>query len=291
MKIIKTERDDVIETRMIHENGEVDILEFRPLQGGSKRYLLNGKSVTGVTTILNVVAKPQVTEWAIKLAYEDCLDKDRYEIERILENKDWASKRVSGEAMDIGTQAHAWVEEYAKAHIKNKPIPSLPDDKDLHQILQPFVDWCNGRKPVALKKNSYDKNSINLAPMDHVKFLESEMSAVSKKYFYAGSFDLLLDINGKKYMADFKTSSGIYGDSYFHQCAAYWLAWNEMGYDKDIVGAVVIRSGKKGNDFEVDARYDFEKHSKAFLAALIIYKKGQIDIDIKDLHEDTSNIV
>lgn len=289
MQIIKTERDDVIETKMIHDNGEVDILEFRPKEGGKKRYLLNGKSVTGVTTILGVVAKPQVTEWAIKLAYEDCLDKDRYEIERILENKDWASKRVSGEAMEIGTQAHAWVEEYAKAHIKCKPIPALPDDKDLHQILQPFVDWCNGRKPVTLKKNSYDKNSINIAPTNHVKFLESEMSAVNKKYFYAGSFDLLLEIDGKKFMCDFKTSSGIYGDSYFHQCAAYWGAWNSMGYDHDIVGAIVIRSGKKGNDFEVDARYDFDKHYKAFLAALVIYKKGQIDINIEDIYEDTKN--
>jgi hypothetical protein len=283
MKIVKTDKGDVIETKMVHNNGEIDILEFRPLEGGRNRYLLNGKSVTGVTTILNVVAKPQITEWAIKLAYEDCLNKTNDQIKEILEKKDWASKKVSGDAMTIGTEAHAWVEKYAKAHIKGQSIPSLPDDKDLHQILQPFVDWCNGRKGVSLKKNSYDKNSVNLAPMDHVKFIESEMSAVSKKYFFAGSFDLLLEINGKKYMADFKTSSGIYGDSYFHQCAAYWLAWNEMGYDKDIVGAVVIRSGKKGNDFEVDARYDFNKHSKAFLAALIIYKKGDIDINVDEL--------
>lgn len=286
MKIIKTECDDVIETKMVHDTGEVDILEFRPLVGGRNRYLLNGKSVTGVTTILNVVAKPQVTEWAIKLAYEDCLMKDNEQIKKILEDKDWASKKVSGDAMSIGTQAHAWVEDYAKAHIRGTKIPALPEDKDLYGILQPFVDWCNGRTPVRLKKNSYDKNSINLAPIDHVKFLESEMSAVSKKYFYAGSFDLLLEINGKKYMADFKTSSGIYGDSYFHQCAAYWLAWNEMGYDTDIVGAVVIRSGKKGNDFEVDARYDFDKHSKAFLAALIIYKKGDVDIKIENIIEN-----
>jgi hypothetical protein len=283
MKIIKTEKDNVIETKMIHDSGEVDILEFRPKEGGRNRYLLNGKSVTGVTTILNVVAKPQITEWAIKLAYEDCLDKTKDQIRKILEDKDWASKKVSGEAMSIGTEAHAWVESYAKAHIKGHSIPSLPDDKDLHGILQPFVDWCNGRKSVSLKKNSYDKNSINLAPIDSVKFIESEMSAVSKKHYFAGSFDLLLEINGKKYMADFKTSSGIYGDSYFHQCAAYWLAWNEMGYDRDIVGAVVIRSGKKGNDFEVDARYDFEKHSKAFLAALIIYKKGDTGVEIEEL--------
>jgi len=286
MQIIKTEKDDVIETKMVHDNGEVDILEFRPAVGGRNRYLLNGRSVTGVTTILNVVAKPQVTEWAIKLAYEDCLTKDNEQIKKILEEKDWASKKVSGDAMSIGTQAHAWVEDYAKAHIKGTPIPALPDDKDLHGILQPFVDWCNGRTPVRLKKNSYDKNSINIAPMGHVKFLESEMSAVNKQFFYAGSFDLLLEINGKKFMCDFKTSSGIYGDSYFHQCAAYWGAWNSMGYDHDIVGAIVIRSGKKGNDFEVDARYDFEKHYKAFLAALVIYKKGEIDIKIEDLVDE-----
>ena len=110
MKIIKTEKDDVIETKMIHDTGEVDILEFRPKEGGRNRYLLNGKSVTGVTTILNVVAKPQVTEWAIKLAYEDCLTKDNEQIKKIIEDKDWASKRVSGEAMSIGTDAPAGVE-------------------------------------------------------------------------------------------------------------------------------------------------------------------------------------
>lgn len=281
MQIIKTERGDVIETKMVYDNGEVDILEFRPLEGGKRRYLLNGAPVTGVTTILNKEAKPQLLDWAVKLAYEECLKLDNTRIQKILDEKDWASKRNSGSAMEIGTQAHAWVEDYAKAHISNKKIPALPDDKELHQILQPFVDWCNGRVPVMAKKNSYDKNSVNLAPMDHVKFLESEMTTVSKSRFFAGTFDLLIEIDGKKFLADFKTSSGIYGRSYFYQMAAYRSAWQEMGYDNDIAGTVVIRCGKGGNDLEVQASYTNERDYKGFLACLALYKLGEVDYEIE----------
>lgn len=283
MKITKQDLGDKIVTTMTYDDGTVDTLVFSPKEGGKNRYLLNGKSVTGVTTILNKEAKPQVTEWAIKLAYEDCLNKNKTQIEKIIEEKDWASKRKSGAAMDVGTQAHAWVEDYAKAHIKNQPVPPLPEDKELHQILQPFVDWCNGRKPAAIKKNSYDKNSISIAPMDHVKFLESEMTTVSKRFWYSGTFDMLIEIDGKKYMADFKTSSGIYGRSYFAQCAAYWNAWNEMGYDQDIAGSVIIRSGKSGNDLEVQSSYTFDKDFMYFLGCLAIYKMGEIDATQEDL--------
>lgn len=283
MKITKQDFGDKIITIMDYENGIVDELVFQPNEGGKNRYKLNGTAVTGVTTILNKESKPQILEWAVKLAYEECLKIGNERIQEILTNKDWASKRTSGAAMDIGTTAHAWVEDYAKAHIKGTAIPQIPEDQDLHKILQPFVDWCNGRKPVALKKNSYDKNSISVAPMDHVKFIESEMSTVSKKYWYSGTFDLLIEIDGKKYIADFKTSSGIYGRSYFAQCAAYWNAWNEMGYDKDIVGAVVIRSGKSGNDLEVQSSYTFDKDFRYFLGCLAIYKAGDIELTDIDL--------
>lgn len=283
MKITKQDLGDKIITTMLHDNGEKDELVFSPKEGGRNRYLLNGKSVTGVTTILNKESKPQVTEWAIKLAYEDCLTKSKTQIEEVLANKDWASKRKSGSAMDIGTQAHAWVEEYAKAHIRGTAIPPLPEDKELHQILQPFVDWCNGRKPVAAKKNSYDKNSVSIAPMDHVKFIESEMTTVHKDFHYAGTFDMLIEIDGKKYMADFKTSSGIYGRSYFAQCAAYAKAWQRMGYDMDIAGSVIIRSGKAGNDLEVVSSYTFDKDFMYFLSCLGIYKMGELDATPEDL--------
>jgi len=282
MKITKIDKGETIETIMTHDNSDVDILIFSPNEGGKNRYKLNGVSVTGVTTILNKESKPQILEWAVKLAYEECLKINNEKIQQILDTKDWASKRNSGAAMDIGTQAHAWVEDYAKAHINNQPIPAIPDDQELHKILQPFVDWCNGRVPAATKKNSYDKNSISIAPMDHVKFLQSEMTTVSKRRFFAGTCDLIIEINGQKFIADFKTSSGIYGRSYFYQCAAYRAAWNEMGYDNDIVGTVIIRSGKNGNDLEVQSSYTFEKDYKGFLACLALYKLGDVDYDPED---------
>lgn len=262
---------------MTHDDGTVDTLVFSPNESGKNRYKLNGTSCTGVTTILNKENKPQILDWAVKLAYEDAKGKSVSEINKIIEEKNWASKRKSESAMDIGTIAHAWVEDYAKASIENKPTPPLPEDKQLHQILQPFVDWCNGRVPVSTKKNSYDKNSVAIAPMNHIKFLQSEQSVVSKKLFTAGTYDLLIEIDGKKYIADFKTSSGIYGRSYFAQMAAYHAMWNEMGYDKDIVGTIVIRSGKDGKDFEVQCSYTPEKDYKYFLGLYTVYKMGDVE--------------
>jgi len=279
MKITKQDLGDKIITTMTHDDGTVDELVFTPSSGARNRYLLNGKSCTGVTTILNKEAKPQVTEWAIKLAYQDCIGKNDEQIKKIIETKDWASKKTSGSAMSIGTEAHSWVEDYAKAIIKGLPTPNLPEDKQLHQILQPFVDWCNGKVPMSTKKNSHDKNSIAVA--GEVKFFQSEMSVVHKELFYAGTYDCLVEVDGKKYIMDFKTSSGIYGRSYFYQCAAYLAAWQKMGYDIDIAGTMVVRCGKEGNDLEVAASYTQEKDFKAFKALYCVYKMGDVDFEIE----------
>ena len=71
-------------------------------------------------------------------------------------------------------------------------------------------------------------------------------------------------------MADFKTSSGIYGIDYWLQVAAYRMLAEEEG-DEPYDGATVVRMGKDGS-FEVKHRFDYETDKEAFMACLTIYR-------------------
>ncbi len=49
----------------------------------------------------------------------------------------------------------------------------------------------------------------------------------SDKYGYAGTMDAVMEIEGKTYIVDFKTSKDIF-DDYLLQAAAYKMAYEEM---------------------------------------------------------------
>lgn len=258
-------------------SGVEHTLVFNP--DSSVRYTIDGKRATGVTTILGAINKPALVDWSAKLAYQDCASNhwSDEEIARIVKDKDYAHKKKSGTAMDIGTMAHADVEAYIR--FKMGETDSFSINPETAHIVQPFIDWAEGRVPEKTKTHRYDKNSIELSP-SKVTFLLAEQSVFSPKYFYAGTFDFLAVIDGKKYICDFKTSTGIYGREYFYQTAAYRNALAELGMGNDLAGSVIIRSGKEGNDLEVKVSESYEQDFKAFKAAYVIYKEGFVDEDV-----------
>lgn len=258
-------------------NGNEHVLVFNP--DSSVRYTIDGKRATGVTTILGAINKPALVDWSAKMAYLDC-GENQYplsQINEIIKNKDYAHKKKSGSAMDVGTAAHADVEAYIR--FKMGETDSFTINPETAKIVQPFIDWAEGRVQEKTKTFRYDKNSIELAPKS-VKFLLAEQSVFSPKYFYAGTFDFLCEIDGKKYICDFKTSTGIYGREYFYQTAAYRNALGELGLGTDLAGSIIIRSGKEGNDLEVKVSESYEQDFKAFKAAYVIYKEGFVDEDV-----------
>ena len=111
---------------------------------------------------------------------------------------------------------------------------------------------------------------INWALANKVKFLESEKVVYDKDLFLAGTADFVCEIDGKRYIGDIKTSSGIYDLTPFAQCAAYA---HMLDYKLD--GTIIINLKKNGEfDEEKDVyyRYDLDTDWKFFEAALQIYR-------------------
>lgn len=275
-------------------NGEkFDEFVFDPEGKGKSRYQLNGVGMTGVTTILSSIAKPQLIDWAASEAYKDSLGLSKDDIKAILESKNYAHKRRSDSAKDIGKDAHDWVERYIKSKIDGTKEPEI--DASTDHICRRFRSW---------------------AEHSNVKFIASELSVFSRKYFYAGTFDFVCEIEGRRFLGDFKTSSGIYGREYFAQCAAYRIAIEENGAFKqdgermdlsNITGSIIVRSDKltdeevrakndvqtkkyKSNKYDKSAFEvkesidDYYKDAKYFLGALVVYKEGfESEVKIDEL--------
>jgi len=64
-----------------------------------------------------------------------------------------------------------------------------------------------------------------------IKVIDCEKTVLSNKHQYAGTFDVLAEINGKMGILDLKTSTGIW-DDYCLQTAAYFQAFNENSSKK-----------------------------------------------------------
>lgn len=243
-------------------------------------YVLDGKPLTGVTTILGVIAKPNLIQWAANLAAAEAfkigtipglreaimvypkidteaaqaLDKlfPEFKIARTAHNK----TKVA--AASMGTDAHAVVEEIVKDAIRN-----------WQGKIQYEVNWSNP-DPIVDK---IVKQFVQWAKDSDITFLESEKRLYSRNYWYAGTCDLVFMQGGKKRIGDIKTSSGIYGREYFAQMAGYQVALEEQGViqPSEIEARTVVRCGKDGS-FEVKDSFDYDTDKQIFLAAVSLYR-------------------
>lgn len=227
----------------------------------SHTYYLDGKALTGVTSVLNVISKPALIGWAAKMATEYLWDnRDRlaqttlegkleYDRKVFLEAKG-AHNRKKDDAATKGTDIHSLCEEWINACIESYAGAAVapPQQSEIKQ-LQDFIEW---------------------AVTHNVTFLASEKKMYSESLWLAGTCDFVAIVDGKKLLGDIKTTSGIYDLTPFLQCAAYRLILEEMG-EKDFEGSVIVRLGKDGS-FEERYRYDFETDKKGFLAAMELYR-------------------
>ena len=127
-------------------------------------YFLDGKALTGTTTILGVINKPFLVPWAANEAVgyiretAKC-DDGIYKVDDdLLEKARKAYARKKDKSADIGTAVHKAVEEW----IKIEKDPEL--DEAGMKMFENFKQWALENK---------------------VKFLESEKRVYSKKYWYA----------------------------------------------------------------------------------------------------------
>ena len=221
------------------------------------KYLINEKPATGVTTILGVIAKPALISWSARMASDYVLNnlKDLNDLERVCEEAKNAHRKTKEEAGQKGTDVHAEIEEIIKWAIKNNKGVITGINPESKQV-ENFIAWSIKNK---------------------VKFLDSEKKMYSEKFWFAGTCDFTCEIDGKKYVGDIKTSSGIYDRTPFFQVAGYRMMLEEMG-EKDFEGSIVINIKKNGifnEDNDVYCSLEYKDELDGFLACLTLYRKLQ----------------
>lgn len=177
-----------------------------------------GIKVPGVTTILGMLDKPALVYWAWKLGCE---------------GKDY--KKVSGEAADIGTIAHALCE----CHVRNMTLDetNLPKDQldKAQNAFIKFLDWWE---------------------REGFECVDSELQMVSERWQVGGTADIVArDKNGDLVLIDLKTSKAIYRE-YRMQVAAYAAMYEEITGEA-ISRIIIVRIGKEDvGDFETREVFD-----------------------------------
>ena len=213
------------------------------------------KNLTGCTTILSVLAKPALIQWAANMAVEYIQGKIlEAEPGTILDNlSQWISEAKKAHRMkkekagDWGTKLHAEVERYIKNTILTEG--KAKDTTKYDPMIKSFIDWTEKNK---------------------VKFLDSEKHVWSERLWLGGIVDFICEIDGQKWIGDIKTSkSGIYPEN-FWQCAGYDLMLQEMGM-QDIKGYVILNLKQTG-DFIEKRSVSNGENVKAFTACLDIYR-------------------
>lgn len=244
---------------------EVKCDKYRFDEAKHKHYI-NNREVTGTTSIVGVIDKPALIPWALNQAF-DKFKKFKFNPEKIDEAKK-APNEKKMEAAHFGTIVHALCEHFNKTgEVIEATDARLPQEvleltkefterqlKKGEKLVQEYVDWFN---------------------KVGAKVLYVEQNVFSETMFVGGIFDLVLEIGGKIYLTDFKTSSGVY-PSQFIQMGGYDLQLEEMmerGYVEDFAvdGFIVIHLPRKGR-CSVHIKEDTGLYRRAFRACLYIYR-------------------
>ena len=141
------------------------------------------------------------------------------------------NKEVANKAAEFGTMAHESIENYLKGKKYTDNV-----------CLDAFKEWWTGI------------NSCH-----RVRIIGQEQSIVCE--YFAGTYDLLITIDDKPYLVDFKTSNHV-GYKYFMQLAAYrYLLYKS--FNINIEGCIILQFDKaeaKYREFNLNFSdpYDYE---------------------------------
>lgn len=140
-------------------------------------------------------------------------------------NADFIMRRAG----DEGNQVHSAVERI----LKGDEIKWIDSDGHVNynthvwKMILSFYDFWSTYKPTLLM---------------------SEQFMFSDEYKYSGTLDLLVELQGKKWLIDVKTSTAIH-TSHYLQMSAYVKAYEEVYKQKiDNTGILWLKSSKRGPD-------------------------------------------
>ncbi|MGO9171983.1 MAG: hypothetical protein ACLP7P_08475 [Rhodomicrobium sp.] len=209
--------------------------------------------VPGVTSVLKRLDKPALLQWAANSAVEALKESWRRKKGELdgadFDNAKTAHNRIRDDAANTGKKVHAAVE----ALFRGEEIAQTDDPRVLRGI-EAGKSWLAANK---------------------IEVIEPERLLFSRRWFFAGTADLLARVNGKLTIVDFKTSSGIYID-HLLQTAAYGIAEEEDSGCR-IQQRLIVRLDKKTGAFEAKAFPRSDLHGDTFLR-------------LREMHENMTKI-
>jgi PD-(D/E)XK nuclease superfamily len=217
------------------------------------------REVPSVTQILGVIGGSKVwglKQWAANLASDYIRDAirpgmryDELQIEQIIERARKNFHTVSRGAKTIGQLAHEWIEAHLRARLYATPELPPPVNEQARKAIQAASAWI----------------------AEHFKPVSMEHRLYSREHDYAGTLDVVGEVDGQLAVVDWKTSKAIY-DEMPLQAAAYAQAWSEMN-DERVPDRWVIRLDKETGEFEPVKfpRETFRRDLRGFLAAKALH--------------------
>jgi hypothetical protein len=234
---------------MIHKlyDGAVEL----SFDAGKHQYRIGGELCPSVTGILDIIAKPALLPWGLKMAgeYLDANLKpgvpiDEIQKAQLIKDMKQAHRKKSGDAADIGTLVHSFCEQSLTGQ-----KPHLPVNPAARLSCESFLDWVS---------------------QHHGKVLHAERKIFSRAHYYAGTVDLVAEIDGALTVADIKTSNAIYPE-YFLQLAGYDIALaEELGRSAE--RRKIVRFPKEGGPCSVQDAINPDADDAGFLAALALFR-------------------
>lgn len=192
----------------------------------------DGVRVPGTTTVIGILDKPALLNWAWKLGTQG-LD----------------YRKVRDTAATIGTIAHYM----AECDIKGiKPDLSDYAPNDVEKAENSFLAFLEFR------------TTNKLVP------IHSELALVSEQFCYGGTIDIYATLNGgEPCLLDLKTSSGLYPE-FRLQMAAYEHLLIENGYPVSTVH--LLRIDKGSGEFHHHTIGDLVDEWEMFKSLLTVYR-------------------
>lgn len=215
-------------------NGQYHIVHNPDAKGRAPRYKVDDQTPPGVTSILSKVLAKDFVGWAL-----DCMEQSLLNVKGPITEAD--IKEAKGESVrrrdsggNTGTEVHAMVEQY----LKGEDVVMGKRSPDVQNAFVAFVKW-------------FDQSGAKVLSVEEVVY--------SQLYGYAGTHDCILEIDGKVYLCDLKTTNsskvapnGVYAE-YFVQLGAYAFAHEEQRIYEDpdtelrpIDGLMIISAKKDG---------------------------------------------
>jgi len=233
--------------------------------------LPDGVKLPSVTTILGVIGKPALIAWAASMERAMCLDVSATLYEHLhgtpkmsrmawmstLETrlgKQRAHQRELEKAGNIGSQIHALIEWWLLAHMLEKvgPCPEACD-----KAMWAYTRWQAWAK------------EVNLKP------IYVEQAVWSRAYGYAGTMDLLAEVNGVETVLDWKSGKAVYPEAHL-QNAAYRQAVREMGHGNPQAGLIVrVPKVETDPEFEVVEAWPEDECLDVFLKTKSVWEWTQ----------------